>query len=92
MPANRTTRLSLLLLFVFLQMNHSSYSQVSLDSPEKWVKVLSETSYKGNEMLMQLDSTLNQADSARSILFMNELERNGRSKGYYFLESIFAIL
>src|SRR5438046_2084785 len=85
MPAASFRRLFSLLLFVFLQTNHSSFAQTAAFPVRDWVKKLSAKNAPLFSGVSEILSAIANEDSVHAMQKFKELETNGNASNRYFI-------
>lgn len=84
MPATFINFLRTVILFVFLQTNHFSFSQNSAYPYQEWLKKLSDKKAPSLSGVFEISSALKDKETADAIAVFDELGSKGSSGGSYF--------
>ncbi len=89
MPASFINFLRTVILFAFLQINYSTFSQTSSFPYREWVKKLSDQKAPSLAGIGELLGALRNKDSSEATRILNNLESKGSSAGSYFAARFF---
>ncbi|MGZ3847229.1 MAG: tetratricopeptide repeat protein [Flavisolibacter sp.] len=76
-----------LYLLLYLALSHTGNRCPAQSAPpdaHEWAAKLSTKQYEGNEYEAKLDSLLNNFDSAKVFIFLDQLQKEGKSRGDHF--------
>ena len=89
MQASFINFLRTVILFAFLQINYSTFSQTSSFPYREWVKKLSDQKAPSLAGIDELLGALRNKDSSEATRILNNLESKGSSAGSYFAARFF---